>query len=152
VSSQRRDELRAADVDRVFVADLLKRAVDEGRLSLSEYDDRLRRTYEARTYGELDKVIGDLPKPSRRSGLVPASPAVPAPVRSSGSGSSRSWISPVWYAWFIAVGINTVIWLIVTVTSGEWVYPWPLWVAGPWGIVLLAGTLFNRRDRDAGRD
>ena len=57
--SQRRDHLRAADVDRSYVADILKKAVDEGRLSLSEYDERLQQTYTARTYGDLDKVILD---------------------------------------------------------------------------------------------
>ena len=69
--SQRRDHLRAADVDRSYVAEILKRAVDEGRLNLSEYDERLQNTYAARTYGDLDKVILDLPRPSRRSAILP---------------------------------------------------------------------------------
>jgi len=69
--SQRRDHLRAADVDRSYVAEILKKAVDEGRLSLHEYDDRLQKTYTARTYGDLDKIILDLPRPSRRTGMQP---------------------------------------------------------------------------------
>jgi hypothetical protein len=147
MSPQRRDELRAADVDRTFVANLLKQAVDEGRLSLHEYDDRLKRTYEALTYGELDTVIGDLPRPSRRTPMIPptSTPQYAASPPSSGGGSR--WVSQVWYAWFLAVGINTVIWLIVVASTGHWIYPWPLWVAGPWGVVLLAGTLFNRERR-----
>jgi len=148
MSPQRRDELRAADVDRTFVANLLKQAVDEGRLSLHEYDDRLQRTYAARTYGELDQVVGDLPRPPRgsqlaRPGFVPQpdGPAEPS------AGGRPGWVTGAWYAWFLAVGINTVIWFIVMVSTGHWVYPWPLWVAGPWGVVLLAGTLFNRERR-----
>ena len=35
------ETLRAADADRQKVADQLKAALDEGRLSLHEYDDRV---------------------------------------------------------------------------------------------------------------
>jgi hypothetical protein len=34
------------------------------------------------------------------------------------------------------VAINVVVWTLVSVTTGEFVYPWPLWVAGPPGAVL----------------
>ena len=46
-----RDEMRAADSDRQAVADKLKKALDEGRLDLAEYDERLQRAYAAKTYG-----------------------------------------------------------------------------------------------------
>jgi hypothetical protein len=151
---QRRDQLRAADVDRAFVADLLKKAVDEGRLSLSEYDERLQRTYEARTYGELDQVIGDLPRPSRRTALTPSTPPVPSPATPGWSPKPEkrdpNWLVHVWGAWALAVAVNTVIWLIVCVTTGDLIYPWPLWVAGPWGAVLLVTTVFGR-GRGGGR-
>jgi hypothetical protein len=35
-----------------------------------------------------------------------------------------------------AVAINVVIWMLVSITNVEFVYPWPLWVAGPPGAVL----------------
>jgi hypothetical protein len=146
--TQRRDELRAADVDRAFVADLLKKAVDEGRLSLSEYDERLQRTYQARTYGDLDQVIGDLPRPSRRGAVMPAASAVPVSPEADRwtpkPARDPDWLRRIWSVWAIAVAVNVAIWLIVIVTTGDWVYPWPLWVAGPWGAVLLVTTLFGR--------
>jgi hypothetical protein len=148
--SQRRDHLRAADVDRTYVAEILKRAVDEGRLSLSEYDDRLVRTYEARTYGDLDKVILDLPRPSRRSAIRPVSstPPVPgagwSPPQQQTPGRDPDWLRRAWAAWAIAVSVNVVVWLIVSLTTAEFIYPWPLWVAGPWGAVLLVTTFMNR--------
>ena len=40
--AERREELRAADSDRQFVAERLQAALNEGRLNLSEYDERLR--------------------------------------------------------------------------------------------------------------
>jgi hypothetical protein len=151
--SQRRDQLRAADVDRTFVAELLKKAVDEGRLSLSEYDERLQRTYQARTYGDLDQVIVDLPRPSRRGAVMPSAQATPAsPASSPGwspqpAGRDPDWLRRAWGGWAVTVALSTAIWLIVSITSGDFVHPWPLWVAGPWGAVLLVNTLFGRRSR-----
>ncbi|GIJ44699.1 hypothetical protein Val02_15850 [Virgisporangium aliadipatigenens] len=145
--------MRAADVDRKYVADLLKRALDEGRLDLGEYDERLQQTYAARTYGDLDKLLTDLPKPPRNAHLMPSTASTPLP-RSGFASSSESkpandwnWLRHAWRAWFIAVGINVVIWLIVSVTTMDFIYPWPLWVAGPWGVVLLGLTLFGNQTK-----
>nr|WP_230414830.1 DUF1707 domain-containing protein [Micromonospora tarapacensis] len=63
------DGMRAADSDRQAVAERLRVALDEGRLDLHEYDERLQRAYAARTYAELDALVGDLPAPA---GAVPA--------------------------------------------------------------------------------
>ena len=58
--------LRAADVDREFVAEQLRNALNEGRLTLTEYDDRLQEAYAARTYGDLKGLLSDLPDVARR--------------------------------------------------------------------------------------
>ena len=76
----RRDEMRAGDADRQAVADKLKAALDEGRLDLHEYDERLQRAYAAKTYGELDSLLTDLP------GTVPAQRRPVVPVRRGGAG------------------------------------------------------------------
>jgi hypothetical protein len=34
-----------------------------------------------------------------------------------------------------------VVWVLVSLTSGHLAYPWPLWVAGPWGAVLFAQSV-----------
>jgi len=73
--AERRTDIRAADVDRQFVADRLKVAMDQGRLSLAEYDERLAQIYAAKTYGDLDAVLADLPAPTpaeRAQLVVPA--------------------------------------------------------------------------------
>ena len=36
-----------------------------------------------------------------------------------------------------------VIWLIISITAGDFIYPWPLWVMGPWGAILLVSTVFG---------
>jgi Domain of unknown function (DUF1707) len=53
--------LRCSDADRDAVAEHLRRAAGEGRLLLEELDERLERAYAARTYGDLDAVLADLP-------------------------------------------------------------------------------------------
>src|SRR3954471_7032337 len=58
-----REEMRAGDSDRQAVADKLKAALDEGRLDLHEYDERLQQTYAAKTFGALDPLVTDLPGP-----------------------------------------------------------------------------------------
>src|SRR5258707_7246893 len=59
----RRATLRAADSDREHVADRLKHATAEGRLMTEELEERLGAVFSARTYGELDAVVSDLPTP-----------------------------------------------------------------------------------------
>jgi hypothetical protein len=51
----------AADTDRIQVAQLLTDAAAQGRLPLSEYEDRLARAYAAKTYDELSRLSADLP-------------------------------------------------------------------------------------------
>jgi Domain of unknown function (DUF1707) len=54
-------ELRAADADRERVAGLLRQAAAEGRLQLDELDERLSQVYAAKTYGELEPLLRDIP-------------------------------------------------------------------------------------------
>ncbi|MDT7608248.1 MAG: hypothetical protein QOG96_2751, partial [Pseudonocardiales bacterium] len=76
-------ELRAADSDRERVVERLRRANDEGRIDLFEFDERAAAAYAARTYAELAPLTADLPEP----GPLPIGSrarAVPSP------GSTRS--------------------------------------------------------------
>jgi hypothetical protein len=57
----RHSSLRAADSDREAVTERLRRAGAEGRLEPDELEDRLHTALRARTYGELDLVLSDLP-------------------------------------------------------------------------------------------
>jgi Domain of unknown function (DUF1707) len=64
--------LRASDADREQVAERLRQATVEGRLSADELEGRLDALYSARTYGQLDVLVADLPAPrSGRHGRLP---------------------------------------------------------------------------------
>jgi hypothetical protein len=129
--------LRASDADREAVVELLRRAHAEGRLDLTEFDERTRSAYAARTYAELATLTSDLPA----SAPMPQTrPEVPTPARPH----SVTFWRVVGSAWFFASFVNLVIWAIVSVATADLVYPWWIWVAGPWGAVLLARWLGER--------
>jgi hypothetical protein len=59
----RRYSLRASDGDREDVVERLRAATVEGRLVAGELEERLEVALRARTYGELDALVVDLPAP-----------------------------------------------------------------------------------------
>jgi hypothetical protein len=74
---------RAADADREAVAEVLRGAGADGRLSFEELEERLGAVYAARTHPELDVLLADL---GGRAGLaagprlgIPSPAAGPAP-------------------------------------------------------------------------
>ena len=60
VADERNAPTRAADTDRIQVAQLLTDAAAQGRLQMSDYEDRLTKAYAAQTYDELDSLRSDL--------------------------------------------------------------------------------------------
>ena len=141
------DEMRAADSDRAAVADKLKQALDEGRLELDEYDVRLQQTYAAKTYGDLDGLLTDLPGAAvePRSGTSPAhSPAGAAPQRKQGSRGGqlvRAWLGGFGGIFLVC----TTIWLVSSIGSGQFQYFWPVWLLIPTAFGLIGH--FRRDDR-----
>jgi uncharacterized protein DUF1707 len=71
----RRATLRASDADREQIAERLRKATAEGRLLAEELEERLEATFSARTYGELDAVVADLPGTTVRRHERPRHPA-----------------------------------------------------------------------------
>ncbi|MEV5004140.1 DUF1707 domain-containing protein [Streptomyces sp. NPDC056159] len=78
-------ELRASDADRERVVEHLRDALAEGRLDMTEFEERLEAAYQARTYGELAPLTRDLPVPGV---VAPAVNMVKQPVQ-DGSWASR---------------------------------------------------------------
>jgi hypothetical protein len=68
-------DLRAADADRERVANVLREAAGDGRLTMDELDERLDAVYAAKTYAELEPITRDLPD----AGTVPT-PATAPPL------------------------------------------------------------------------
>jgi hypothetical protein len=62
------DAIRASDRERAATVDRLKRTHDEGRLTLDEFTDRIAKTRQAQTRGELRALVADLPATATASG------------------------------------------------------------------------------------
>ncbi|MFD3994072.1 DUF1707 domain-containing protein [Streptomyces sp. NPDC058548] len=63
--------LRASDADRDRIADILRDALAEGRIDAEEHSDRIDSVYRAKTVGELEPIVRDLPGARTRQEPAP---------------------------------------------------------------------------------
>ena len=145
-----RQRMRASDADRQEVIERLRSALDEGRLKMDEYLERMGLASEAVTYGDLAPLYADLPETGpvarREPGAPPsAPPAAQPPAASQAAAVSRRGfaglpapLKVLWTIWGAIVSVNLVVWVLVSATTAQLIYPWPLWVAGPYGAALFA--------------
>ena len=166
-AADKRQRMRVSDAERQAVVEVLKRALDDGRLKMDEYVERMEKAYEAVTIGDLELLHDDLPVdhpvPAPAGPVTPPVPAPaaahtpfpapqpvyvvptppPAPPPTPHPGVRGAYVDlpgglkVLWTIWFAAVAINVVVWVLVGVTSASFPYPWPLWVAGPAGAALF---------------
>lgn len=118
--------LRIGDAERARHVAVLGEHFASGRLTMGEFETRVDATWAATTRGQLDDLRGDLPRsePER----VPTR----SPSRSS------------WAPWAATGVICLLIWAITSLSQGTLLSFWPIWVIGPWGVVLLVGLLTGR--------
>ena len=137
------ESMRAADTDRQQIAEQLKAALDEGRLSLHEYDERVGSAYAAQTYAELLVLVADLPRP----GLSAAE--VTAQTRRAARRLPTALIV-LWTVWGAVAAVNVVVYALVAVTAGL-VYPWPIWLLVPGaalGVVTVGVQVIRNETRN----
>jgi len=125
---------RVGDADRNRVADLLKEAHAAGYLTLEEVDERLGAALAARTRGELDRLVADLP-PEWRAAQGPR-PAAPPARRRPAPPPELAWLLP------LAVVVAAVLMLVLVTRGGFFFFPWPL---------LWIFFIFGRRGRPGWR-
>jgi hypothetical protein len=124
----RNPSLRASDAERDEVATALRESLSEGRITLEEFDERLGAAYAAKTYGELDSLVSDLP---RRAGTGPPTLAeVGTRLTDRWEARRRNRTRRSWSRYISVIG---VCWAI-----------WPLWVTLPWGAILVRRPYLRR--------
>src|SRR5580700_423810 len=75
-ASEKNSEIRASDAERDAVATALGQHFQDGRLDQAEFDDRVTAAIAARTGGDLDRLLTDLPpaataeEPARQPGVA----------------------------------------------------------------------------------
>jgi hypothetical protein len=105
-------ELRASDADRERVAERLRTAAGDGRLTPAELEERLEGAFSARTEAELEPLVADLPAP----------PRTPRPRDRT---HERTYVA--------VMLLLVAIWALTG--AG---YFWPIWPMLGWGIGVLA--------------
>jgi hypothetical protein len=142
--------IRASDADRDRTAALLREHLAAGRLTAEEFSERLDAAYAAKTLGELDQLLADLPgidlyelpDASLRRGKRPH-PGLPWMLAVVPAGE----VSPVrrgaWAPWLAASVVAFAVWLL----TGHPGSLWFLWVAGPCCVMWLARWLGGGHSR-----
>jgi hypothetical protein len=138
--------IRASDEDRDRTVSLLREHHAAGRLTAEEFNERIDKAYEAKTMGELDGLMADLPaidlyrlpdaSLQRYRGPRPGGTSLTQAT--GGLAREHGRFSPAWAAawgsWLSVSLLCLVIWVIMGASG----LAWPVWVAGPLGAVLLA--------------
>ena len=115
--------IRASDEERESTVSLLRQHGAAGRIDVEELEQRVGSAYGARTRGDLDALLDDLPR--KRS--VAATPRAHPSVRHH---TGHGW------ATFAQVSVLLIaIWAV----SGAG-YFWPAWVIVWWGFALVMRT------------
>jgi hypothetical protein len=110
-----RSSLRASDADREHVAERLRQATAEGRLIAEELEQRLATAFRARTYGELDRVVADLPVP--RDGRRSSSSVIP-------------FARPLMAVAIAVVALSVIAFAVLVITGV--LAAWGLWMLVAW--------------------
>lgn len=129
------EQMRASDADRDATAARLAHALQEGRLTLAEYTERLDQTMRSVTMGDLSGLTSDLPTPPE-----PTKGAAAQPAEDDQTAPWRRRLEP-WRGLasisFILVGI----WAITSAFAGILLPFWPLIPIGFMFIFTLAGSV-----------
>jgi DUF1707 SHOCT-like domain len=151
--------IRASDADRDRTAALLREHHAAGRLSADEFNERLDQAYAAKTLGELDQLLSDLP------GIDLYKLPDHSVERRGPSGFGLPWllapravgrISPAWRAAWGSWATVSLVAFLAWLLAGHPGNLWFLWVAGPYGIILFGrwlsgGSPQGNRDRNRRR-
>src|SRR5580692_4789114 len=149
-----RSTLKASDDDRERVAERLRHAATEGRLLAEEFEQRLATALRARTYGELDAVVSDLPgdRPSRPGKSQPARGRrrlpTPSPLMLAGLVIAIPVILALMVAIAVVVLMLMVFWTVLTVVT------WRLLghrraLPGPWTVAAHRRRRIHATRRNA---
>ncbi|MFP5019168.1 DUF1707 SHOCT-like domain-containing protein [Pseudonocardia phyllosphaerae] len=132
--------VRVSDAERAEVAERLRVAQDEGRLTLIEYDERLKRAYAATVRNELEQVVEDLPVRPKAAAVAPADGAEPAET------GKRSHLDE-WRSWAGTAVVLSTIWLVTGLAGDDgFSFFWPVIPLGIWAAVIVANLFWRDRD------
>jgi hypothetical protein len=140
-----RGRLRISNTDRDKAIEQLRLALDEGRIDLTEFDERSRAVYDSKTRAELDIVFDDLPVSRAEDQAVHTVDLRPEERVEREAGKQermrRARIPASMHGLVWVATITTAIWLISSIASGYVNYFWPAWPIGIMAAIFFAQWL-----------
>ena len=115
-----RSQIRVSDAERERAADQLRDHYADGRLGSDELEERIERAYRAKTRGDLDALMRDLPANRGRR------------AREAAARATRH----VWRAHLASYGAVNGGLVGIWGLSGGGDF-WPIWSIGGWGIAIV---------------
>lgn len=143
--------IRASDADRDRVATALRENLAVGRLTIEEFDERLDRAFAAKTLGDLDSLMADLPVDLERPGEggSPAKRSLPGLVEDVPGSHVPAWRG-VGRPWLGIALFFFLLWLFSGAAGGPW-FLWPALFAGVFLLARHARRDGRRDSRHSGR-
>ncbi len=142
----RRSALRASDADREYAAERLRNAATEGRLLADEFEHRLEAALSARTYGELDAVLADLPRDRAIAGTRRRYPVRLRPA----TVVALLVLFPVTLAiavtLVVAIAALLTVWAVLVTIAGLLLGPRARALPSPWAVGCRARRWQHRTD------
>jgi hypothetical protein len=130
-------EMRIGNAERSSLTEILRASVDQGYIDLDEYEKRVDILMAAKTVGETEGVLADLPSYQR---VLRAQEDAHVPEKLD----TPEWIKWLWAGVAIPIGITAGIWAFVYFLSGSHQYFWPVWVVIPLGVVASVLTVAEK--------
>ena len=147
----RRSALRASDADREYIAERLRDAAAEGRILAEELERRLEATFSARTYGELNAVVSDLPRERPRGGAVARIPMRLRPATIVALVILFPMALAIAAAVIVAVVALFTAWAVAVTLAALFLGPRARMLRGPWALGYRAYYRHGRgRRQDRG--
>jgi DUF1707 SHOCT-like domain len=145
--------IRASDADRDRVTALLREHHAAGRLTAEEFHERMERALDAKTLGELDELLADLPAIDlyqlpdaslRRAPPHLGQSLLPADRRGSGEPARFAPGTVAMGAWAVVTSALIAIWAVAAVIGGGTWFPWWAVIAIPWIWVIVRRSQHGR--------
>ncbi|WP_232660869.1 DUF1707 SHOCT-like domain-containing protein [Pseudonocardia sp. TRM90224] len=138
----RPEDMRVSDIERTRVQDRLRRAHDVGQLDLTEFDERVKAIWAAKTRGDLELATADLPLPPPEPKKGERRPV----FSDTGGGVAMRVLTIIWASLLVA---NVTIWGILAL-AGIVVHPWPAYLIAPGAVLaVLYASGIGRPPRDS---
>ncbi len=145
--------IRASDADRDRVTALLREHHAAGRLTAEEFHERMEQALDAKTLGELDELLADLPAIDlyqlpdaslRRAPPHLGQSLLPADRRGSGEPARFAPGTVAMGAWAVVTSALIAIWAVAAVIGGGPWFPWWAVIAIPWIWVIIRRSQHGR--------